>query len=298
MLKLPSIDTLTGIGDLRDTVLLIGGGVYACGYAVWAIYAWRESLGPIPALDSQYFVAGLPTAAVLGVTLGVVLALRWALHGRWPSLVASLSGRSRVRVRVGLMAVIALTQGGGWFLVEVLGYEMSADAPGFMLGALWIVLFMTPLLLFLEVLPDSWRVPLAFQLGYSEMFYKLVIVYCAPAMLGAGMLLFYVQDFYPSIPQELGGARPRHAVLDLDPASFSSPTLMALGVDLPQSQPAGTVVPSSPSASPVLVSADVRVLFAASTFLVIEPAAEEPDGTRWELSRTGVKAIHWRERID
>jgi hypothetical protein len=39
--------------------------LYAVGYLVWSYHAWRNKLGLLPALDAQYFVAGLAPSVVL-----------------------------------------------------------------------------------------------------------------------------------------------------------------------------------------------------------------------------------------
>ena len=48
------------LGDYRNSVLIAVGLVYLLGYVVWFIIAWKQGLGPVPVLDTQYFVAGFP----------------------------------------------------------------------------------------------------------------------------------------------------------------------------------------------------------------------------------------------
>src|SRR5271157_5611184 len=61
---------------MRDSVLVVGAGLYALGYLVWSLYAWVQGLGLLPVLSAQYIVAG--------ATIGVFLLLAWALtSGLW-----------------------------------------------------------------------------------------------------------------------------------------------------------------------------------------------------------------------
>ena len=76
-------DLVKQLGTLRDSLLVSSSIVYLLGYTTWSIYAWRRHLGPVSALDAQYFAAGLPIALGLFCTFGSVIALRHIAHVRW-----------------------------------------------------------------------------------------------------------------------------------------------------------------------------------------------------------------------
>jgi hypothetical protein len=67
--------------DWKPLLLLAVGGIYAAGYFARAIIAWRLSLGILPALDFQYFVAGLFLLVPLGAVGLLFIAARELL--RW-----------------------------------------------------------------------------------------------------------------------------------------------------------------------------------------------------------------------
>ncbi len=114
------------LGSLRDGVLVGVALVYGAGYAVWSLHAWRFNMGVLPALDFQYFVAGLIPVMILlaAFVLGRIL-WRFVMH-TWPA-------------RVGPEAV------GGWrvlrlllfglLVVSLLGF-FFASSPSFALALL------------------------------------------------------------------------------------------------------------------------------------------------------------------
>jgi hypothetical protein len=75
------------ITALRDGLLVVVPLLYVVGYLVWSFSAWQNHLGLLPALDPQYFVAGLaPVIIVLIAYLGGTYLKRF-LVDKWPVLV-------------------------------------------------------------------------------------------------------------------------------------------------------------------------------------------------------------------
>lgn len=113
--------------------------------------------------------------------------------------------------------------------------------------------------------------------------YRREVVF-ATAAIAVGLLIYYVEVIYPAIPQELGGASPRCALLDLQKDQYSIETLVALvGSD-------DIIAPTG-----VVRSRQLDVLYSSSTFLLVSVC---PDGTcekatTFELSKRGLAAIEW-----
>src|SRR5689334_22805113 len=61
--SMPNI--LRWLGDHRDGFLVAGAALYGLGYLVWAYNAWKNGLGPLPALEFQYLVTGIIPAALI-----------------------------------------------------------------------------------------------------------------------------------------------------------------------------------------------------------------------------------------
>jgi hypothetical protein len=75
------------ITALRDGMFVVVPLLYVVGYLVWSFNAWQNHLGLLPALDPQYFVAGLaPVIIVLIAYLGGTYLKRF-LVDKWPVLV-------------------------------------------------------------------------------------------------------------------------------------------------------------------------------------------------------------------
>src|SRR5690349_2113251 len=55
----PLEGSLIKLGSVRDGLLILLSLVYALGYSVWAINAYSRNLGLLPALQFEYFIAGV-----------------------------------------------------------------------------------------------------------------------------------------------------------------------------------------------------------------------------------------------
>lgn len=207
------------LSKIRDFIIILGALVYLVGYVVWALIAWKENLGPIPALDTQYFVAGVPT-------------------------------------------VIAIT-----FFIFVF----------YWLGVFLYVIFPK----WLEKLFPTRPMVIRFFLSLRDISEGLVYI---PFIIIAMVISYYIFIIYPSIPQSLGGAKPRCAQLDVNTINYSSETLKLLGID--KKHPSNT--------GDVMRSQKIKVYFYSSNF-ILASSLENTD-TRLELDRSGVKAIRWCEK--
>ena len=63
---------LRSLGRYRDAFLVLASIVYVVGFVIWSIVAWRRGLGPMPVLDAQYFVAGIPPLLAITAVLSVI----------------------------------------------------------------------------------------------------------------------------------------------------------------------------------------------------------------------------------
>jgi hypothetical protein len=83
----PNGDALARLGGWRDGLLVAAGAIYTIGYGVWSFVAWKDGLGPLPLVDAQYFVAGLPPIIAGAVAAGIIRALTSIVLPRWQSWV-------------------------------------------------------------------------------------------------------------------------------------------------------------------------------------------------------------------
>lgn len=252
------------LSELKSLVLLGGGAAYVLGYLARALHAWSESLGVLPALDFQYFVAGLlmglPLAALVLATLGVRLLLR-----RWVAWEAARRGRRETTNRwLGTLQTVGLF---GVVLAAVLDDWVAADLEPVVraLGGLLVAAFVAYVVLVVSrdeggsgsglarprrygsavagrELPAgrsrATRVLSAVSRSANWLMGVLVMAYLAlvvVAVVGVTMLLGLV--WLPLLPQELGGAKPRCLVLDIDTRQLSAPLVADLfdGAAAPES---------------------------------------------------------------
>lgn len=80
-------ELLKPIGDLRDGLLVTATILYITGYLVWSFNAWQNNLGLLPALDAQYFVAGLVPVLILSLAYLIGRSVQYFLLKVWPRLV-------------------------------------------------------------------------------------------------------------------------------------------------------------------------------------------------------------------
>jgi hypothetical protein len=97
-------------------------------------------------------------------------------------------------------------------------------------------------------------------------------MYYAAVSLSSILIIIFVRDIYPSVPQVLGGAEPLCGRLDLRSSAFSQETLKILGAN---------------SAQEVVLTGELEIFFQSRTTVIVG----DQQGERFELDRGGVAAI-------
>lgn len=240
-------NTLRNLGRLRDGFLVTAAIFYFAGYLVWAINAYRNNLGLLPALEFQYLIAGAPP--VLSISALCFLLLGGKLLGKqvrnW--IGADPKGGKlflcwfMLVLGVGAVAAIMLpsTQ---W--LQAAYPDLKHKTWLTLISALIIVIsypFVSQLTNAADAqiqakissefsardLADTFR-SLFVVLGgiYLRL---LALVLALMLFIGLGALaLIYSVELYPKIPQEFGGARPYCAQLDVVSAQLSNETIAGI----------------------------------------------------------------------
>jgi hypothetical protein len=271
------------VGKLRDPLLVLTSIDYAVGYAVWSNLAYKLGIGAPAVLDAQYFIAGAPILIVLVV---VVLGLLSSapLGERWRTFLSSKSRRTQHVVAISLIVatVLSLT------VTVVLTWQLPER-----ICELYQSCSMQPELAALAALVVS--TILTFLLGYSRIGrstrdHRVERVYLAFMILGLGFLaiIVFVAIVYPRLPQAIGGAKPRCAILDIRAAEVSNSTLIELGSETAET-------PES-----VVKSGRLNVYYATQQSLAVSLNVIGEEGARGdivvELPRAAVKATIWCDR--
>ena len=101
-------DWLKIAGELRDGFLVIAAICYFFGYIVWAITAYRNDLGLLPALDFQYFVAGVPPLLVLLGLYYIVVGGKW-LQNMAQDWLVSPATRGKLFLSLAMVGLAAIS---------------------------------------------------------------------------------------------------------------------------------------------------------------------------------------------
>jgi hypothetical protein len=309
---------LEWLGNLRDGILVSVAIFYAAGYLVWAIYAWQNNLGLLPALEFQYFVAGVfPVAILAAAILGAKLLRRFVFE-YWSKRVGSEATGVWKLVRILTLCVF-----GGVFVVRALG---PAGVALFLVGFLVLRTFVTPY----EQLPawrKGWRLALVFLFGAFLLYlqwredaitaailgdraqlmddvlviafsiswfflppipvldwltriYRSFYIYGAIIYLTVAGFLLYQDRIYPNLPQEFGGVQPRCAHMDVSVAEISPETRQII---LPAGKANGD--------SKTVRSVQVEVLFSKGDLLMVRPHGDY--GMVYEIKKDNIQAITW-----
>jgi hypothetical protein len=176
---------------LRDIVLILGGLTYAYRYVTWAVFAHHHNLGVLPALDFQYFVAGLPPITVVAIS-GLAA---WWINRSFAAGLSRLPFKYRVALGIGL-----------WLLIFIGGRFWGERVLDVLVRSPWIFGLLFPGVLAIGanaaivVFTHGDRIP-------AWVFPLIAAVTVVPA---------YASSAFSTIPQALGGGAPRCARLDVE----------------------------------------------------------------------------------
>jgi hypothetical protein len=181
--------------------------VYALGYLSWAVYSWDRGLDLPPALEGQYFIAGIVPALLLVLLLLIV------------------AGLAKLRAR---LSAPAKKSDRGWHkILDSVGLALifGGALSSYLTKHEWIYATMLPL--GGAALGISWffspeKIDRAFARGFS--WYGLF----AAAVLSFALMLAYATKVFPYLPSEFGGPEVGCASLDLKRSDFSDATLELL----------------------------------------------------------------------
>lgn len=72
------------LGEMRDGFLILGSIIYLFGYLTWFIFSSLKNFGPVPALDLQYFVTGIPSLLVIIIAIFIIKYAKKFYISLWP----------------------------------------------------------------------------------------------------------------------------------------------------------------------------------------------------------------------
>lgn len=256
---------LQRIGNLRDGFLVAAATTYALGWFVWAVNAQENNLGLLPALEAQYFVAGV-------IPLLILVSVYWSIRGAilfrdWYSKKIKQKRRLSQAIVWGWLVSLVVLLLLSWLSDRFPGLEPA------MYALLWV--FMV-LFFFLPLSATGW----------DRIFwlYRRLLTIMFILLLGFTGIVSYLYAVYPNIPQEFGGLRPRTAYLDVAKAELSKETLKEIF-------PSGVF----DSNSDVVQSNKVDVYYSGHDFILVKLHGQDQDANQstYEIKQSAIQAILW-----
>jgi hypothetical protein len=257
------LERVKTIGEYRDAVLVLISIDYLLGYFSWSYYAAQNDLGLVPALDTQFLVAGVLPTVILGIAIALVVAhLRFS---RWTSTNPS-DERYQWGARLGIVGIglVAIGLVVGLFLEKPVSDWVRSGA---VVGAYVMMLG--------AVLQGPRGDKLFRYYGLAVLW---VVVVATPLVL----FLFYFERVFPIVPAALGGPAPRCVHMDLASEGVSLETLTAL-VPLE-----GSTLSASAS---VRRTKDLDLLFAGPEFVMVRMSQQTPPGPVHALAKDMIRAM-------
>ena len=257
--------------DLRDGLLIAASILYIVGYLVWSFSAWQNHLGLLPALDPQYFVAGLvPVIIMLVAYLGGRYVKRFFVY-KWPVLVGKEAKGLWLVIRIALLfmfwAILALYIVVSLFISDSFSRTMlsvHAESIDRVLAIAFGISF--------TFLPPM-EVPF---FNHLSRVYRWVWVNLSVLLFVVLGLTFYMSRMYPKLPQEFGGVRPRCASLDIVKSQVSNETLQGIAS-----------TDAIMSSQPVVRSLKVDVLYSGGNVILVRSK-----GRVYEIAKSVIQATN------
>ena len=259
---------------MRDLLFLALTCTYALGFAVWSVYAWRQGIGLLPIANLNYFIAGLPIVVIIGVTYSLLRSRHWLES--WASRDAPR--RARIVHCITIVTMLASASMEGFGVIPQTSWSVLPWEIYVIFKLIVFILFLVLILVDSELhrSPDRFGPTARAIRGFIWV----------SVLLSAWNLYDIVVQTYPMLPQELGGVRPRPAVLHmrLEDLSSSLRTTLLAG---PASATTG-----------IGESVEVLVMYADSERLIVKipprrserAAADVMDAPAYELKATVVVA--------
>jgi hypothetical protein len=289
------------IGKYRDGLLVTVSIIYIVGYCVWSYTAFNYRIGMLPALDAQYFLAGVIPSITLFVTIYALVKCEKFFDWVTNKIGSDSTGYKKLLRRIIIaifFAIFALAY--VYILTDKFELFTLSNIMRNLRSVTFIIFFIiTPVIftLFLPKQPSTMRSANRYSEFIKKLsnnypiFYKIfrefnvnlttyfIIIFFCFASLG-----YYLKDIYPKLPQEFGGPKPRIVFLDINSSQISTETLSNL-----------TPLDSVDLNVPTVRSNAVELLFSNNNNLIVRTITNKADSIYqiYELPRTAVVGIHW-----
>jgi len=221
------------VGGFRDGLLILISITYILGYIVWTLTGIINNFGPLPAIEAQYFVAGLLPLLTLIIIFLIVLLFRRIILKEWPIL---FKRYLTIRIIIRLLYLL--------IVITVILYLISKSVADVLENYKSLILVISFILVNLsqeffnfdeidKIEKNNSLTKLKKAIKKQNYYFdrgwfvtnKLIIIYVFPIIIGFYGFYYFVDKVYSKIPQEWGGLKPKEAYFDISTKGFSQETL-------------------------------------------------------------------------
>lgn len=263
--------TLEKLSQLLQVILGGATVLYVLGYLSWALFAWHNHLGFLPALKEQYLVAGV-------VPLFILLIVGFSFWLIWQFAYYKIQSNTRIIIaytiilffvviiiiterkvlKLGTVPLVSLS-----FLLAVISLMGLADAKHFL------------------------SAPISRVVKFIWVFIMLA---AAVGVLSSGyfsvkwQLEYYTTILFPQLPRELGGPETTCITLDIDRNQYSDRTLTEVCANTWVGEAGVDVIRSEP----------LYIIFDAGEYLILKHDSTDISATNpaFRLKSSGVSGIY------
>lgn len=284
--------------NLKTSIFDIAAIIYGLGLVNWSIYAYSNSLGVVPALDTQYFVAGIGPFLMMLIIYYAVTS-KFSFPGR---IILALRNFRRtfrrvaprkVRLTIPLLYIAAIITTAFFIIRNIEKGLIGRICISFVTVCL-VVVCIVSFKRIRDATPVNYRrAKLLFVARSKSAFLNTSVMlanYTKFLITSYALILIPVYSLliYPEIPLELGGARPKPCVIECKKACFNHLTNSVLFND---------------TTGNVLRSKTIDVFYSNSDKLIIKAYGmfdkPDPDSLRTEhvleIKRDDIILIDWLE---
>lgn len=224
------------LDKIKGYFLVITGMLYISGLICWSFYSWENNLGHVDALQLQYLVAGI-------IPSFIILYFFWLFKyskshsekiSNW--LEKNLFILRTIRIVLSLSVLFFVVN----LFFKLKFFEtfygiLSSISISFknilIFLLLNIIIIFPPALLrvedemsnkkskLIQVLNYFLSIGNLFMAAYLRFFRFLATPFII--VIAILMLFIYYEDLYPNMPQEIGGVKPKNAIIITEPSAFS-----------------------------------------------------------------------------
>lgn len=297
VLNMQRTDWFTWLGNRRDGFLIVGAVLYGLGYAVWSYNAWKHDLGHLPAIEFQYFAAGIIPALVLTTAWLVSTSFLQAIDQLIDKAITSRYRAWALIFSLGLLTFAMLFS--TIFLEKKNIINMASNDYFFLLNFTILVSVLVLILstyvhynITFESKPESSGNRIADIIVVAKNAFAIFsfrLLRILVLIITFTIFLKFYLEYYSRLPQELGGPKPRCAYIDLLKDEITPTSL----IDLAPNHQAGILKSEQ---TRVIRSSKLNVYFAGTGYLLVrnigDPSSQE-DAPLYELRSDIIRVVQW-----